>query len=116
MEDGRETDFVQRIELGEIEYAASKTTGCQTAVADVLSGNLVVFCVPSSSGLSESQVQATCKDWLPAFMIPSDVHILPSLPYLASGKVDRRALQHHHEQSRPAHALDDAPEGDEQTL
>lgn len=48
-------------------------------------------------------------------MIPTDVHIVESLSYLASGKVDRRALQDHHEQHRQAQPAVEAEALDEQT-
>ena len=65
-------------------------------MADVIDANLVVFCVTKSSTLSEEEILKTCVTWLPAFMVPNDVHIMPTLPYLASGKVDRKALQAKH--------------------
>lgn len=69
-------------------------------VADVIDGSLVVFCVPDLNELTEERVQKTCTEWLPAFMVPTDVHILAKLPYLASGKADRRALQETHKASQ----------------
>ncbi|KAK4570180.1 hypothetical protein LTR86_002260 [Recurvomyces mirabilis] len=82
----------QRIELGEIEYAASKAPGCGNSVAEVLDGQLVVFCVRSEASLTSNAVKQTCGKWLPAFMIPTSVVLLDALPYLASGKLDRKAL------------------------
>ena len=90
----------QRIELGEIEYAASRTPGCRDVVADVIKDSLVVFCVSSSTDLRESDIHDTCKKWLPPYMIPTDILIMESMPYLASGKVDRRTLQSLHQTSR----------------
>ena len=83
----------QRIELGEIEYAAGQTPDCQTAVAEIISGSLIVFCVFGSRQSDESMVRESCRKWLPAFMVPADILILDELPYLDSGKVDRKALQ-----------------------
>ncbi|KAK3699962.1 hypothetical protein LTR37_016206 [Vermiconidia calcicola] len=82
----------QRVELGEVEYAALKTPGCQTVVADVIKGSLIVFCVCMTDSVRQSDVQESCRNWLPAFMVPPDVLMLKTLPYLASGKVDRKAL------------------------
>lgn len=90
----------QRIELGEIEYAASRTPGCRDVVADVIKDSLVVFCVSSSTHLRESDIHDTCKNWLPPYMIPTDILIMESMPYLASGKIDRRTLQSLHQTSR----------------
>lgn len=83
----------QRIELGEIEYAVVQTPGCQTAVAEIVAGSLIVFCVCSSQGSDEDRIRQTCRKWLPTFMVPADILILDHLPYLESGKVDRKGLQ-----------------------
>jgi amino acid adenylation domain-containing protein len=84
-------------------------------VTDVMSDTLVAFCIPDSADLSERDVQETCKKWLPPYMVPTDVLIMESIPYLASGKVDRRALQHLHRQFRETQ--DPSPDGsvDEET-
>ena len=83
----------QRIELGEIEYAASKTPNCRTVVADIVHQILVVFCVCDVEATKESDVRETCQQWLPAYMVPTDVVLLSDLPYLSSGKVDRKVLR-----------------------
>ncbi|KAK5109039.1 hypothetical protein LTR62_007587 [Meristemomyces frigidus] len=82
----------QRIELGEIEYAASKTPGCTNAIAGVLDGQLVVFCVHNDQQLQVHSIAQTCQKWLPRFMQPSHILLLQKMPYLASGKADRKAL------------------------
>ncbi|KAK3679485.1 NRPS [Recurvomyces mirabilis] len=82
----------QRIELGEIEYAASKTPACGSSVAEVVDGQLVVFCVRAETSLTSNGVKQTCGKWLPVFMVPTTVVLLDALPYLASGKLDRTAL------------------------
>lgn len=94
------TDVSQRIELGEIEHAALRTAGCRTAVAEIVEGALVVFCVRSTSDLERRRVLDECRKWLPAFMVPADVSILDELPYLDSGKADRKALRARYEQQR----------------
>ncbi|KXT10736.1 hypothetical protein AC579_2735 [Pseudocercospora musae] len=87
----------QRIELGEIEHVVFKTPGCHDVVAEVIGGILVAFCVSVDASLTASDIFQTCRAWLPAFMIPGDVVVLDSLPYLASGKCDRKALRAHYE-------------------
>ncbi|KXT05105.1 hypothetical protein AC578_7563 [Pseudocercospora eumusae] len=102
----------QRIELGEIEHAVFKTPGCQDVVAEVIGGILVAFCVSVDASLTASNIFQTCREWLPAFMIPGDIVILDSLPYLASGKCDRKALRAHYEArqtSEPSSAYTDVP-------
>lgn len=88
------TDLKQRIELGEIEYAALRTPGCRDVVADVIESNtLVTFCVRDDDAASEEDVRRTCREWMPAYMVPQEVLMLDSLPYLASGKINRNALR-----------------------
>nr|POE78646.1 hydroxamate-type ferrichrome siderophore peptide synthetase [Quercus suber] len=82
----------QRIELGEIEYAAMQTAGCRSVVADVLDGTLVTFCVCKDNTTGVDDIRARCKQWLPAYMVPGEIVIMDSFPYLSSGKVDRQAL------------------------
>ncbi|KAK3072700.1 hypothetical protein LTR53_006358, partial [Teratosphaeriaceae sp. CCFEE 6253] len=93
----------QRIELGEIEYAAAQTPGCTSAIVEVINGSIVAFCVASQPSLEAYYVRQTCRRWLPAFMVPTDIVPLERLPYLASGKVDRKALSKlHAEKQREA--------------
>lgn len=93
------TDLGQRIELGEIEYAASRTQRCRDVAAEVVAGILVLFCVLDDTAVTPDAILDTCRKWLPAFMIPGDVVILGSLPYLPSGKCDRKALRSDYEAS-----------------
>ncbi|KAK4495598.1 hypothetical protein PRZ48_012866 [Zasmidium cellare] len=90
----------QRIELGEVEHAASRTSGCRDVVAEVIQGILVVFCVAENATATKSSVLKTCRKWLPSFMVPGEVIILDALPYLASGKCDRKALRQRHAESQ----------------
>ncbi|XP_014554506.1 hypothetical protein COCVIDRAFT_104780 [Bipolaris victoriae FI3] len=82
----------QRIELGEIEQAIMKTRGCRAVTAMVIQDNLVAFC-SGREGMSRGTVLTTCKHWLPASMIPSDVFVIDVMPQLPSGKVDRSSLE-----------------------
>lgn len=77
-------------------------------MTDVIKDTLVAFCVPGSTELAESDVRDTCKKWLPPYMVPSDILILETMPYLASGKVDRRTLQKLHQEFRESQ--DPSPE------
>nr|XP_023907979.1 nonribosomal peptide synthetase 2-like [Quercus suber] len=96
----------QRIELGEVEYAAVQTSGCTSAVADVLDGTLVVFCVCENESTTAGDIRARCRQWLPAYMVPGEILIMESLPYLSSGKVDRQVLARHYTQinQKPDHS------------
>ncbi|UNI17970.1 NRPS [Purpureocillium takamizusanense] len=82
----------QRIELGEIEQVTLKTQGCHGAVAAVVDSNLVVFCAVDES-VAEDAVMANCEEWLPRFMVPSEVVLMSEFPRLPSGKVDTRKLK-----------------------
>jgi amino acid adenylation domain-containing protein len=82
----------QRIELGEIQHAATRAKGCFDAVASIVRGNLVVFCLGDNSVTADA-VLATCREWLPAFMVPGDAVVLTDYPRLSSGKVDRKQLE-----------------------
>ncbi|EUC45908.1 hypothetical protein COCMIDRAFT_94185 [Bipolaris oryzae ATCC 44560] len=82
----------QRIELGEIEQAIMKTRGCRAATAMVIQENLVAFC-SGRNGMSREAVLTTCKHWLTASMIPSDIIVIDVMPQLPSGKIDRNSLE-----------------------
>ncbi|KAK4956834.1 NRPS protein [Elasticomyces elasticus] len=86
----------QRIELGEIEYAAAQSPHCRSAVVEVVSGLLIAFCVRASDSVSADDIRQTCQKWLPAYMVPHDILLLDALPYMPSGKVDRKALHKLH--------------------
>ena len=70
-----------------------QTPGCRSVIADVIDGTLVVFCIRDNLSTTETDLRRTCRKWLPAFMVPGSIVLLDNLPYLASGKVDRKALQ-----------------------
>lgn len=88
----------QRVELGEIEDAIYKHPGIRTVVAVVLSGLLVAFVLTNDDTMNSDQVLSTCSQWLPSFMLPSEIVILPELPYLPSGKVDKKRLEANYHQ------------------
>lgn len=83
----------QRIELGEIEQVVLRLPQCDLSTASVIDGNLVVFCVKGDELLSQAAVREICRNWLPGFMVPSDIVILEFFPQLPSGKVDKRKLE-----------------------
>lgn len=83
----------QRVELGEIEEAAYKHSNVKTVVVSVLHGSVVVFVLLKQSGTSSGDIIKSCSEWLPKFMIPSEVLVLEAFPYLPSGKIDKRQLE-----------------------
>lgn len=106
----------QRIELGEVEQAVLRTSGCLGSVAVVINGILVAFCdvgpkafpEAASNGLEEAILES-CRSWLPRFMIPGDIVLMPDFPRLASGKVDRKRLSSEYAESTIHQTADPPP-------
>ncbi len=84
-----------RVELGEVEAALAALPGVAQAVAVApadASGRrrLVAFC----TGTAEvSALRSGIAQRLPAYMLPAEIRLLPTLPRNANDKVDRRALE-----------------------
>lgn len=54
---------------------------------------LVAFCVlKRGATLNEAELRQRCFDYLPKYAIPDNIYLLKTLPTLASGKINRRAL------------------------
>ena len=83
-----------RIELDEVEAALSRIEKVDRAFVTVRSSNpsQVVGYVESAHPLTSSAVRQVLARWLPAYMVPSRIVVLPSMPLLVSGKVDQSAL------------------------
>ncbi len=91
-----------RIELGEIEVALSRHPSVAQAVVIAReeptgARRLVAYVVPHAwQGLSPADLQAALRTFLseqlPAYMLPSAVVLLTTLPLNVHGKIDRRAL------------------------
>lgn len=95
----------QRIELGEIEQIICKVEGVRNAVVNVVEGILVAFVTLDGRSVSSADISATCKRWLPRYMIPGDFVILDELPRLPSAKIDRKLLVAEYQNNRkPAKA------------
>lgn len=97
----------QRVELGEIEEVALKTEGVQVAVATIIDDILVLFC-SANQEIQADNVLNTCKSWLPSYMRPGEIVMLPgAVPRLPSGKVDRKALERYFQRSHESVRGDD---------
>ncbi|KAI9678784.1 MAG: NRPS [Caeruleum heppii] len=94
----------QRIELGEIEQAACQTSGVNSALACISGATLVLFCLAEDGSASVASILATCKRWLPGFMVPGDVILTRDFARLPSGKVDKVAMETQYRESQ--HRLD----------
>ncbi|KAI5296146.1 Nonribosomal Peptide Synthase (NRPS) [Ascosphaera acerosa] len=92
----------QRIELGEIEQTISRHPGVKTVVVCAIDGTLVAFITTDRGALQASDIAASCKAWLPRYMLPADYIFLETLPRLPSGKVDRHRLVAQYAESRSA--------------
>ncbi|MGP3961189.1 amino acid adenylation domain-containing protein [Nonomuraea sp. 3N208] len=77
-----------RVELGEVEAAMEELPGVRQAVASVSGDALVAFVVGDCPDL-RTRLAAI----LPAYMVPTRVIHLDSLPLTPNKKIDRRALE-----------------------
>jgi len=86
-----------RIEPGEVEAVLKESPEVREAVVLVREDapgdrRLVAYLVFASSEADVSDLRRRCRERLPAYMVPSAFVVLPRLPLLASGKLDRAAL------------------------
>lgn len=86
--------------FADVEKALCAIEGVETATV-VSRGEshygkrLVAFCVVArASALTASDIRSACFARLPRRAIPDAVRVLPSLPLLPNGKVDRQRLNH----------------------
>ncbi|ERS96221.1 hypothetical protein HMPREF1624_07130 [Sporothrix schenckii ATCC 58251] len=113
----------QRIELGEVEQAVLRTDGCRGSVAAVINGILVAFCdagpkaftATAFTGLEEA-ILDSCRSWLPRFMVPGDIVLMPDFPRLPSGKVDRKRLSSEYTELNTEQVTEPPPEEFEDDL
>ncbi|KAJ4355224.1 hypothetical protein N0V95_003119 [Ascochyta clinopodiicola] len=97
----------QRVELGEVEQIIMKVEGCRMTVASIINDTLVAFCATGSYNIPSTEVLRVCKRWLPSYMVPSDVYMVPSMPQLPSGKIDKRSLESEYLKSLQHHSSAD---------
>jgi non-ribosomal peptide synthetase-like protein len=87
-----------RVELAEVESVLLELDGLKQVVVTVQRDArgeeaLVAYVVPSAGRrCDERGLRARLKERLPAYMVPAIFEVLPALPTLASGKVDRKNL------------------------
>jgi amino acid adenylation domain-containing protein len=85
-----------RVELGEIEARLREQPGIASAAAlgwpvtPTGAGGIVVFV--TGSALDPSAIRTSLMQGLPAYAVPQAIHVLPTLPTNANGKIDRHAL------------------------
>ncbi|KAK6212527.1 hypothetical protein LQW54_005111 [Pestalotiopsis sp. IQ-011] len=83
----------QRMEIGEVEHVIIRTEGCHSVYVCVISNILVAFAAVDRISGMRDRIAGNCKQWLPAFMIPSEIVVMESFPRLPSGKIDRMSLK-----------------------
>jgi amino acid adenylation domain-containing protein len=86
-----------RVELGEVESHLRDVTGCNSVAALAWpqyggSASGIVAFLGGFSGPT-SHIKAAMQQRLPAYMVPTRIHVLPELPLNNNGKVDRKNLQ-----------------------
>ncbi len=87
-----------RVEPGEIEAVLTAIPAVGEAVVqlrELAPGDrrLVAYVVPAAGAVPDlAELRRLCRERLPAYMAPSAFVVLPRLPRLPNGKLDRRAL------------------------
>ncbi|WP_075258406.1 non-ribosomal peptide synthetase [Herbaspirillum camelliae] len=81
-----------RIEPGEIEAALRILPGVRQALVLAAPDGALAACLAADNGQALPAWRATLAEVLPAQMQPSRWLVLPELPRLGNGKVDRKAL------------------------
>jgi non-ribosomal peptide synthetase-like protein len=87
-----------RVELSEIESVLLECPEVKAAAAALHedashAARLVAYVVPrSSTSIEPASLRARLRAHLPAYMVPVAIDVLPALPTLSSGKIDRQAL------------------------
>ncbi len=85
-----------RVELGEVEYVLNSNENVEEAVAiaipDELLGNRIVAFCAVSHGDDVDKLREFCRDNLPLYMVPTELHLRTALPRNSNGKIDRVSL------------------------
>ncbi|WJS00913.1 non-ribosomal peptide synthetase [Roseibium aggregatum] len=88
----------RRIEPGEIERVLLERSNVAQCLVSVYSdrkgaSRLVAYVIgQEQSDPSAEELQRYCADRLPDYMVPAQIDLLPYLPRLPNGKIDRKAL------------------------
>ncbi|MBD1379488.1 amino acid adenylation domain-containing protein [Metabacillus arenae] len=85
----------KRVDLNEIEAVIMQHPGVKDAVVLSIDNSqglsLIAFCVPSVE-ISDDELKAFSRKWLPQYMVPVKFISLTEIPLNANGKTDKRAL------------------------
>ncbi|MEV5317718.1 amino acid adenylation domain-containing protein [Streptomyces sp. NPDC052687] len=99
---GREDTMVKvkghRVELGEIEAVLDGRGDVAEAVCVIIrdpeGGDRLAAFVTAAPGTAPDprELRRHCRDFLPGYMVPEHVEVVPALDYTSTGKIDRRSL------------------------
>ena len=85
-----------RVEPDEIEYILSRSALVRNAVVAVTDESLTAFVVTAESAPRETnfenELQAYLREYLPVYMIPSAIVVVPEFPLLSNGKINYKEL------------------------
>ncbi|MCO7190790.1 MULTISPECIES: non-ribosomal peptide synthetase [unclassified Pseudoalteromonas] len=84
-----------RVELDEIDHQLRSISGIAKAASwlfDEKQGILAATVVLNNPQLDAGSIKQHLKQSLPAYMIPSHIHVVDAMPLTSSGKIDRKAL------------------------
>jgi amino acid adenylation domain-containing protein len=96
-----------RVELGEVERRLLDLpgVGAATVLVPPRPDGEPMLCaflaVAPEVALTEARISAFCKETLPDYMIPSEVHLLAEIPVTVNGKVDKATLLECRTATRP---------------
>ncbi len=127
---GRTDDQVKirgfRVELGEIEalLCTQESVGTAAVVLRQEDGieQLIAFIVADNEAnamamsLERATLRQALRAKLPPYMIPSHIEVLPHMPRLLSGKIDRHALRKQPLTATTEQAQADEPQNPEETV
>lgn len=93
--------------LTEVERALERLPGVERAAAVVIGETvrgrgIVAFCTPRPEhSLDPAALRQACRALVPAYAVPDELRVVPTLPLLPGGKLDRPAL--HRDAQTPPH-------------
>ncbi|CAM3273359.1 non-ribosomal peptide synthetase [Stackebrandtia soli] len=86
----------QRVEIGEVENALGRVDGVAAAAVVATTGpdgGVALVGFVETPRLSPAEVHTAAAKLLPPAMLPSRIEVVPGLPRMASGKLNRAALE-----------------------
>lgn len=106
-----------RIELGEVEanlLAHPQVGEACAVVVRAASGDALMAAVAPKPGatVEPSEVRGFLQDRLPGYMVPATITVLPEIPLLPSGKLDRKRVTQLLAEVKPPAEAEEPPVGD----